>query len=90
MSRNNLILVVHFAGRHYVIRDINADTQWNSTYAAEYIAQSSARWSKSRADALVLAHNMDNSINTEYGVREMFLGDNRRKRTRDEEDVTTE
>ena len=85
MSKNNVILVVHFAGRHYVIKDCNADTQWNETYATEYITDANARWSKTRADALVLAHNIHNAIHSEYGVQEIFLGENRRKRTREED-----
>ena len=84
MSKNNLILVVHFAGRHYVIPNVDADTQWNREFATAHIHREDARWSRTRADALVLAHNIQNAMNTEYGVCEIFLDARQNKRRRGE------
>lgn len=76
------ILVVHNMGRHYVIRDVSALNceQEDIRFATDYVAQPNVRWSRTRADSLVLAHNMQNSLKTEYGVHELFLGENKRKR----------
>lgn len=82
MSKNNLILVIHFAGRHYVVQNVNADTEWNFEYAKAHIHRQDARWSRTRADALVLAHNIQNATDTEYGVREIFLDSRQNKRRR--------
>lgn len=88
MSKNNLILVVHFAGRHYVVQNVDADSDWNVEFAKQHIHRPDARWSRTRADALVLAHNIQNAIDTEYGVREIFLDprQNKRRRGESEED----
>ena len=77
MSRNNLILVVRDKrfGRKwcYVITDVCADTQWNLTFARKYIKEKVHPRTKDRGTALILAHNLQQRIQTEYGVNEMIL-----------------
>jgi hypothetical protein len=77
MSRNNLILVVRdrrrWPERMYVFRDVNADTEWNTKFARRQIDSGLYRYTRDRSLALVIAHNMQREINSEYGVRELFL-----------------
>jgi len=71
------MLVVHFAHRHYVLRCPGDGPDADASYedlAARHIVSPDARWSKTRADALVLAHNIDNAVRSAHGVREVFLG----------------
>ena len=84
MSKNNLILVVHHDGKHYVLKNCCADTQWNAAYVKEYVKSDEVKWTNSRANALVLAHNMQNRLDTEYGVRELFLDERKPKRKRND------
>lgn len=83
------ILVVHFAHRHYVMRCPADGPGADKTYdelAKEHIVVQDARWSKTRAAALELAHNIDNAVRSADGVREVFLGGNgARKRERNDE-----
>lgn len=74
MSRNNLILVAHTARRSYVLVDVNADTEWNQQFARGAI-QTATKYCVKRSRALLLAHNIQNRLETEYGVREVFLED---------------
>lgn len=72
MSRNNLIAVTRRRGRYYVLARINADEQWDRAYCRRQIdANRVKRWKSSRADALVLAHDLQKKYETEYGVREV-------------------
>jgi hypothetical protein len=75
MSRNNLILVIKKADRWYVIPDADADTQWNEEFASHHINLPTSRFTKSRANALLRAHDLQNRIDTEYGVRELYITD---------------
>lgn len=80
MSKNDLILVAcdkrQVKNWYYVIYAGNADTDWNIKYCKKNInimrKQSSKRTSD-RSTALVLAHDIDKKIKTEYGVREMNI-----------------
>lgn len=77
MSRNNLILVVkdkrHNKEWYYVFANLDADCHWNARYVKKLINNKTFRRTKSRATALVLAHNKQKRMNTEYGVREMTI-----------------
>ena len=77
MSRNNLILVVRkrFAqhSEYYVVGDVNADTGWDRRAARACIASGEARRARSRAHALVRAHDLQKKTETEYGVRELSV-----------------
>ena len=74
MSRNNLILVIYdkYRKMYYVTRDVNADTEW-STESAVYLFQQGRSFTRNRGKALILAHNSDRKLQTEYGVREISI-----------------
>lgn len=73
MSRNNLILVAHMHGKKYVFANVCADTQWSHEWAKEQIAMGGKPYMRKRSQALVMAHNMQHRLDTEYGVREIFI-----------------
>ena len=81
MSPNNVILVAHTADKGYVFENVNADTEWSEEWARAQVATGERLFKRRRGDALVLAHDMQNRIKTEYGVREIFL-EQRAKRPR--------
>jgi hypothetical protein len=72
MSRNDVILVIRSHRRYYVAAYVNADTEWNVEYARR-VVDTSGGWVRSRARALVLAHDMQRRDESEYGVRELRL-----------------
>lgn len=73
MSKNDVILVV--ADRrsnityYYVLFNVCADTGWNEQYAKQQISKMK-KFTTSRSKALVLAHDLQKKINSEYGVQE--------------------
>ena len=76
MSRNNAILVVEDRRfgkkrKYYVFQDVNADEDW-ILFASENINENTKR-TNDRARALVLAHNIQRKMDTEYGVCELVL-----------------
>lgn len=73
MSPNNVILVAHTVDKSYVFDRVDADSEWSEEWARARIASGNHRYTRHRKNALVLAHDMQNRIHTEYGVREMFL-----------------
>jgi hypothetical protein len=73
MSRNNLILVIVYRGRYYVVSDVNADVQWNEKFAEQHINKISSRFTYNRGKALIRAHNLQGRLQTEYGVWEISL-----------------
>jgi hypothetical protein len=79
MSRNNLILVVKDKRLtkvwYYVIINANADTEWNGKFCKQKINMLKKKKLRTtnRSIALVLAHDKDKKIQTEYGVREITL-----------------
>lgn len=76
MSRNDVILVVKDTRKskhwYYVLQGLNADTQWSKKIVSELII-GNLKKTKRRATALILAHNKQKKINTEYGVREITI-----------------
>ena len=84
MSRNNLVLVAFsvYHKAYYVIPNANADTDWSSTGAAKFIRRK--RYLRDRGRALVLAHDIDKRLKTEYGVREVVVRRKDRERVLDE------
>lgn len=73
MSKNNLVLVISYRGRYYVVSNANADTQWCDSFATFIVQNSKSLWTYDRGAALLRAHNIQNKMNTEYGVREYRL-----------------
>ena len=71
MSRNNLIAVVRHNGRYYVLPDLNADTEWDpNTCILKFDRHTHKK--KHRGAALIIAHDIQRELDTEYGVRELF------------------
>jgi len=85
MSPNNVILVAHTADRSYVLADLDADAEWNEEHARKAVAEPSRKFCIKRGRALLLAHDIQNRIKTEYGVREMFLEPRARRGAADED-----
>lgn len=78
MSRNNVIIVARIKdennrNKYYVFPDLNADEQWAEVYIKKKIAESD-KFTPSRAKALVMAHNIQNKLKSEYGVHEFIVG----------------
>lgn len=75
MSKNNLVLVVKkkctAGSRWYVLKDINADTDWNVSFA--FKKTKFHIYTRNEATALVLAHRIDKKLQSEYGVRTMTI-----------------
>ena len=79
MSRNNLIIVVNdrrgLKEWFYVILNANADNDWNYKFCKKKIKEMKLKGKRTgnRSTALLLAHDADNKIKTEYGVREFAI-----------------
>lgn len=80
MSRNNFIVVLRdkrFTKEwYYVFSNLNADNDWNYKYFKKMIRNSIQQGRKrtsSRGIALMLAHDIQKKIKTEYGVNEVTL-----------------
>ena len=74
MSRNDVILVVQWRGRFFVLAPACADTQWNRPFLQQWVREhvvSCMHQRRDRARALLHAHNLQKRLCTEYGVREM-------------------
>lgn len=71
MSRNNLIGVVRYKRLHYVLINLNADTEWNYEACVARIKRTPCPFRKKRFQALLLAHNWQRFDESEYGVREI-------------------
>lgn len=68
----SMILVCHFGGKSWVIEDADWDKEWD-VQAQAHISDSEKKFMYDRQKALVLAHNIQNRIDSEYGVWEIFL-----------------
>lgn len=76
MSRNDLVLVGKLKGKYYVFGPCNADTEWNAHWLLNKInTTENNKFTYDRGRALILAHNMQSKLETEYGVREMKIQD---------------
>jgi len=80
MSRNNFIVVLRdrrFTKEwYYVFSNLNADNDWNYKYFKKLIRNSIQQRRKrtsNRGIALMLAHDIQKKIKTEYGVSEVTL-----------------
>ena len=69
MSRNDVILVVSLGRKYYVFSRLNADTEWSKQWVKKNLYD--RRYTFSRAKALLLTHNIQRRVRTEYGVWEM-------------------
>ena len=69
MSRNDVVVVARHRGKFYVLGPLNADEQWNVDYVRTLL--STSKFTRERGKALVIAHDMQGKLGTEYGVREL-------------------
>ena len=53
--------------------NLNADSEWDEGWIKSKITTENNKFTLNRATALLIAHNMQKKINTEYGVRELSL-----------------
>lgn len=69
----SVILVVNYNKQFYVLKNVDADTEWNEDFAKKHVNMETSKFTRSRPRALVLAHDLQKKANTEYGVREMDI-----------------
>ena len=69
---HSMILVCHFGGKSWVIEDADWFVDWEAQ-AQTHIANPEKRFMYDRRKALVLAHNIQNRVDSENGVWEIFL-----------------
>ena len=77
MSRNNVIIVARVRdkenrNKYYVLNDLNADTEWNEEWIAKKLTDT-VKFTHSRSKALIMAHNIQNKLKSEYGVHEITI-----------------
>ena len=76
MSRNNVIVVAASRNnlkkdlRYYVFFDLCMDTEFTEDYIREMVTLTN-KSTKDRGKALIIAHDVQKKIETEYGVREI-------------------
>ena len=74
MSQNDVILVIKYKGRWYVVgRACNADNEWTDEFATEFVKNEENKFTYKRGDALCRAHDLQRKLDTEYGVWEIRL-----------------
>lgn len=69
MSADDVILVIRKTSKYYVVH-ANATDHWESDNWGCFVTPD-AKFTRSRAKALIIAHDMQKNINSEYGVREV-------------------
>lgn len=70
MSKNDVILVAKYKNMYYVIYLDCADLDFIQ-YAKNKIESSELKYTYSRSKGLLIAHNKQKKLDTEYGVREI-------------------
>jgi hypothetical protein len=80
MSRNNVIIVARYKGRYYVLPNLNADRAWEDEFLLEMLQKDQKdpndqsghqlKSTHNRGRALVIAHDFQKELDTEYGVHE--------------------
>jgi hypothetical protein len=74
MSRDDVLLVLHKKRNNrsiYYVFHANADLYWHGEEWNALVLNTS-KYTYSRAKALILAHNKQKKLDTEYGVVEIF------------------
>ena len=78
MSRNNVIVVAASRNnlkkelRYYVFFDLCMDTEFTEDYIRKMVTLTN-KSTKDRGKALIIAHDVQKKIETEYGVREIDI-----------------
>ena len=80
MSRNNVIAVACYKHnkkrRYYVLQNLCMDTQFCNEYIKELLDNSSQKYTLNRGKALIIGHDIQKKIDTEYGVIEIDININ--------------
>ena len=71
----SMVLVVHHAGKSWVMDKAKWDLDWE-TQSREHIFNPDNRYLYDRTRALTLAHNIQQRIDSKYGVWEKFMKKN--------------
>lgn len=70
MSADDVILVIRKSSKYYVVH-ANATDHWESDNW-NCLINPETKYTFSRAKALIIGHDIQKKINSEYGVREVF------------------
>lgn len=73
MSRDNVIAVVKYKKKYYVLSDLNIENQFDEDYIKNLLLNNNLKYTYNRGKALIIGHNIQNNINTEYGVKELNI-----------------
>ena len=73
MSRDNVIAVVKYKRKYYVLSDLNMENQFDEDYIKNLVLNNNLKYTYNRGKALIIGHNAQENINTEYGVRELNI-----------------
>ena len=73
MSRDNIIAVVKYKRKYYVLSDLNIENQFDEDYIKNLLLNNNLKYTYNRGKALIIGHNIQKDINTEYGVRELNI-----------------
>lgn len=68
----DMVLVCHSSGKSWVIKNAFWEKDWEMQ-ASAHISDPSHKFMYDRSRALTLAHNIQNRLDTEFGVWELFF-----------------
>lgn len=73
MSRDNVIAVAKYKYKYYVLPNLNMENQFNIDYIKQMLDSKNCKFTRDRGKALIIGHNIQKKINTEYGVNEINI-----------------
>lgn len=73
MSRDNVIAVAKYKYKYYVLPNLNMENQFNTDYIKQILDSKNYKFTCDRGKALIIGHNIQKKIDTEYGVNEIYI-----------------
>tara|TARA_Y100001980_G_C14257224_1_gene100066 strand:- start:163 stop:387 length:225 start_codon:yes stop_codon:yes gene_type:complete len=73
MSRDNVIAVAKYKYKYYVLPNLNMENQFNIDYIKQMLDSKNCKFTRDRGKALIIGHNIQKKIDTEYGVNEIDI-----------------
>tara|TARA_B100000287_G_scaffold374320_1_gene374066 strand:+ start:1114 stop:1338 length:225 start_codon:yes stop_codon:yes gene_type:complete len=73
MSRDNVIAVAKYKYKYYVLANLNMENQFNIDYIKQMLDSKNCKFTRNRGKALIIGHNIQKKIDTEYGVNEINI-----------------
>lgn len=73
MSRDNVIAVAKYKYKYYVLSNLNMENQFNKNYIKDLLNFNNCKFTKDRGKALIIGHNIQKKLNSEYGVIEINI-----------------